>query len=185
MIYLRYIYEDGLDIITPVKHGSRWLEEKTNPLKIIDTPLYDEQLIEIPITENTYWVYRDSREHLLSALKTEIRTAIEYNTDTTENIVTKYLNGIGHHWSSTNLKTLYTYWKDYNVIPIKLSELSSLFDSNLEFKKYEYEMIGYRKTNYNDNDFILNQVGNDKMELLYKMADDDMVWLNKIINNEK
>lgn len=185
MKYLRYFYENGLDIITPVKHGTRWLEEKTNPIQILDGPLYEENLIKTPITEKTYWVYRNAREHLLSALKTEIRTSIEFGEDETERIVNLYLKNKGHHWSGDALFNLYTYWKEYNVIPIKLSELSSLFDPDLEFIRTEYEMRTYVKTDYDDNLFIINKVGKDRMEILYKMADDDSSWLEKIFNNDK
>lgn len=30
----RFKYETGLDIIAPLKHGTRWLEEETNPIGI-------------------------------------------------------------------------------------------------------------------------------------------------------
>jgi hypothetical protein len=80
---------------------------------------------------------------------------------------------------------LYKYWKEYSVIPIKLSEISSLFDPNLEFIRTEYEMRTYIKTDYDDNLFIINKVGKDRMELLYKIADDDSLWLEKIFNGEK
>jgi|LauGreDrversion4_2_1035121.scaffolds.fasta_scaffold37394_3 hypothetical protein len=185
MQYIRYFYENGLDIITPVKHGTRWLEEKTNPIQILGGPLYEENLIKTPITQNTYWVYRNSREHLISALKTEIRTSIEFGEDETERIVNLYLKNKGHHWSGNALFNLYKYWKEYSVIPIKLSEISSLFDPNLEFIRTEYEMRTYIKTDYDDNLFIINKVGKDRMELLYKMADDDSLWLEKVFNGEK
>ncbi len=185
MKYLRYFYENGLDIITPVKHGTRWLEEKTNPIQILDGPLYEENLINFPITENTYWVYRDSREHLLSALKTEIRTSIEFGEDETERIVNSYLENKGHHWSGDVLFNLYKYWKEYSVIPIKLSELSTLFPPDLKFIPAKYQMHSYIKTDYDDNLFIINKIGKVRKKLLYKMADDDSLWLEKVFNGKK
>ena len=49
----RFRYENGLDIIVPLKHGTRWLEEKTNPISIEE--IYSTKDVEA-ITKETYWV---------------------------------------------------------------------------------------------------------------------------------
>lgn len=184
MLHKRFLYESGLDIIVPLKHGTRWLEEKTSPNQIIENILYYDGELK-PISDKTYWVYREPREYLISALKTEIRTSIEFGEDRTEYIVSKFINRDGHHWSGNGLFLLYTYWLKYNVIPIKLSELSNLFDNSIEFIKSEYQMVTYTKTKYDDTLFITDKVGETRMKLLYHMADYDGVWLDKILKNER
>ncbi len=70
MVLKRFSYKNGLDIIAPCKCGTRWLERKTNPINIIGY-LHTDFIQNI--NAQTYWVYRNGNEHLLSALKNEIR----------------------------------------------------------------------------------------------------------------
>ena len=88
MVIKRFTYENGLDIIAPLKCGTRWLEEKTNPIKIEElSTLYKIE----DITKNTYWIYRVGREHLVTALRTELRHAIEFQNYETDLIVDGFI----------------------------------------------------------------------------------------------
>lgn len=180
MVYRRFQYEDGLDIIAPLKHGTRWLDEEANPNIIIEDPLSRIELKNYPITENTYWVYRDSKDHLLSALMTEIRGAIEFETDDTETIINKFLSGDTTHWSSSTYNKMYQYWNIYNFKPIHLSNISSLF--NVGFQKEKYEMQSYTKTPYDVN-YIIELVGDKTLNQLIEMVSNDEIYLNMILTN--
>jgi hypothetical protein len=179
-------YENGMDIVAPLKHGTRWLEEKTSPSLIIEYPLYNfVSNFDYLFNENTYWVYRNPIDYLMSALKTEIRTSIEYDGDQTDYIVDSFISGKGHHWSSNLYRVMYYYWKNNNIKPIHLSIISNLFSPETKFIKGEYEMNTYEKTKYQDDLFITNKVGKIRMKLLYEKMNQDSIWLDRILKNER
>lgn len=180
MVHKRFQYINGLDIIAPLKHGTRWLDEETNPIKIIEDPLSYVNLKKYPITEKTYWIYRDTKEHLLSALMTEIRGAIEFENDNVDTIINNFIKGDTTHWSSSTFKIMYQYWNKYNFQPIHLSNISSLFD--VKFKKEKYQMLQYTKTKYDVNE-IIHLVGDDVISQLTNSAKEDEVYLNLILSN--
>lgn len=182
MVHKRFQYINGLDIIAPLKHGTRWLDEETNPIKIIEDPLSRINLQKYPITEKTYWIYRDAKEHLLSALMTEIRVAIEFETDDIQTIINKFINGTATHWSPHTFKTMYQYWNKYNFISIHLSNISLLFD--VRFDKEKYEMNGYTKTKYDVN-HIMEMIDTDVLMNLLVLSESDSNYLNLILSNTR
>jgi hypothetical protein len=185
IIFVLYKYESGMEIIAPMKHGTRWLEEKTNPSSITSYPPYNfTSNFEYVFNENTYWIYRNPTDYLMSALKTEIRTSIEYDGDQTDYIVESFISGNGHHWSSNLYLVMYYYWKNNNIKPIHLSNISNLFSPDTEFIKSEYEMNQYEKTKYQDDLFITNKVGKIRMKLLYEKMNQDSIWLDRILNQD-
>jgi hypothetical protein len=185
-IFMLFKYENGMDIVAPLKHGTRWLEEKTNPISIIPYPPDNfTHNFEYVFNENTYWIYRDPIDYLMSALKTEIRTSLEYEGDKTDYIVESFISGNGHHWSSNLYLVMYYYWKNNNIKPIHLSNISNLFSPDTEFIKQAYEMNYYEKTKYQDDLFITNKVGKIRMKMLYDKMNQDSIWLDKILKNER
>ena len=183
---LLFKYEIAMDIVAPLKHGTRWLEEKTNPVSIIKYPSYNTtSSFDYVFNENTYWIYRNPIDYLMSALKTEIRTSIEFEEDQTDYIVDSFISGNGHHWSSNLYLVMYYYWKNNNIKPIHLSNISNLFSLDTEFIKEEYEMNQYEKTKYQDDLFITNKVGKIRMKMLYDKMNQDSIWLDKILKNER
>jgi hypothetical protein len=186
LIFKVFRYENGMDIVAPLKHGTRWLEEKTNPSLIIEYPLYNfVSNFDYVFNENTYWIYRNPIDYLMSALKTEIRTSIEFDGDQTDYIVDSFISGYGHHWNSNLYLIMYYYWKNNNIKPIHLSIISNLFSPETEFIKEEYEMNTYEKTKYQDDLFIINKVGKIRMKLLYEKMNQDSIWLDRILKNER
>ena len=179
MVLKRFTYENGLDIIAPLKCGTRWLENETNPIKIEE--LSTTYKIE-NITKNTYWVYRVGREHLVSALRTEIRTALEFQEDNTDSIVDGFIKGMGTHWSPILFRYMYSYWNRIEFNVIELNHLSNLF-VGVEYDSKNYDMSGYIKTKHTKED-IIQLVGSTKMNILYEQSDRDSVWLTKILNKE-
>ena len=180
MVLKRFTYENGLDIITPLKCGTRWLEEKTNPIKIEELWLPTNKIQRI--TKDTYWVYRVSREHLVSALRTEIRTALEFQEDNIDSIVDGFIKGMGTHWSPILFTYMYSYWNRIEFNVIELNDLSNLF-VGVEYDSKNYDMNYYTKTKHTKED-IIQLVGSTKMNILYEQSDRDSVWLTKILNKE-
>lgn len=179
MVLKRFTYENGLDIIAPLKCGTRWLEEKTNPIKIEElSTTYKIQ----NITKNTYWVYRVGREHLVTALRTEIRNDMEFFEDNTDLIVDGFIKGIGTHWSPTLFKYMYSYWNRIEFNVVELKHLSNLF-VGVEYDSKNYDMNYYLKTKHTKED-IIELVGSTKMNELYELSDRDYKWLTKILNKE-
>jgi hypothetical protein len=179
MVLKRFTYENGLDIIAPLKCGTRWLEEKTNPIKIEE--LYTTNKIQ-NITKDTYWVYREGREHLVTALRTEIRTALEFGVDDVDSIMNFFLNGTAGHWSPMLFRYMYSYWNRIEFNVIELNDLSNLF-VGVEYDSKNYDMNHYTKTKHTKED-IIQLVGSTKMNKLYEQSDIDWVWLTKILNKE-
>ncbi len=178
-------YENEMNIVAPLKHGTRWLEEKTNPISIIQYPPYNfTSNFEYVFNENTYWIYRNPTDYLMSALKTEIRTSIEYDGDQTDYIVDSFISGTSLHWNYNLNLIMYYYWKNNNIKPIHLSNISNLFSPETEFIKEEYEMNSYEKTKYQDDLFITNKVGKIRMKLLYEKMNQDSIWLDRILNQD-
>lgn len=178
MVIKRFTYENGLDIIAPLKCGTRWLEEKTNPIKIEELWLAANKIQNI--TKDTYWVYRVGREHLVSALRTEIRTSIEFNVGNIDSIIDGFINGIGTHWSPELYKYMYSCWNRTEFNLIYLNDLSDLF-IGIEYDSKNYDMYHYDKTKHTKDD-IIKLVGSDRMDKLYELSNKDIIWLNKILN---
>ena len=176
----RFRYKTGLDIIVPLKHGTRWLEEKTNPISIEE--IYSMKGIQ-GITKETYWVYREPREHMVSALRTEIRIGIEFDEDSKDVIIDKFKTDMGLHWSPTLYESLYQYWNEigFNLIPLK--DLSNSF-IGIEFASKNYNMGNFVKAKHTTED-IIELIGSIELNELYKMCDKDELWLKRILNNEK
>jgi hypothetical protein len=177
----RFNYETGLDIIAPLKHGTRFLEEETNPMSIEDE-LYLQNEID-KITNKTYWIYREPKKHMVSALRTEIRTCIEFNEGSVESIIDGYINGNGTHWSKELYKYVYRYWNNVGFNLIHLNDLSNLFPK-IDYTPTKYDMGNFEKAKHTTED-IIELVGSTKMDELYKLCDEDEMWLNRILNNER
>ena len=185
MVLKRFTYENGLDIIAPLKCGTRWLEEKTNPIKIEE--LWFEELW-LPtnkiqrITKDTYWVYRDGKEHLLSALKTEIRGVIEFGGGDIDAIINSFLNGTGTHWSPILFNYMYNHWNRIEFKVIELTYLSNLFTG------ISYDPMDYNFNHYNNStdvtSTIIEMVNTDSLNKLYSMVENDKPYLTKILNKE-
>jgi hypothetical protein len=174
----RFRYENGLDIIAPLKHGTRWLEEKTNPIKI-------ELFFDVTngITKETYWVYREPIKHLLTALRTEIRSGIEWDGDSKVVIIDKFKTNVGLHWSPTLYEYVYELWDKIGFNLIHLKDLSNLFPG-IEYLPIDYDMSNFAKAKHTTED-IMELVGVMELSELFKMCDKDGLWLKRILNNER
>jgi hypothetical protein len=179
MILKRFKYENGLDIIAPLKNGTRWLEEYTNPIKLEElSTIYKIK----NITKDTYWVYRDGKKHLESALRTEIMGSIEFNNGDVNQIISSFLNGTGTHWSPIIFNYMYNHWNRIEFKVIELNDLSNLF-TGIPYDPSEYNFNNYDKIS-NDMPNILKIVDTDSLNELYSMVENDKPYLTKILNKE-
>lgn len=181
MVLRRFIYDNGLDIIAPLKCGTRFLENETKWKETVELSSY-----EIPrakITNDTYFVWRDGMEWLISALKTEIRGELEFNeTPDIDRILNEYQNGIGTHWSNTIYKDLHKIWNRREFKLIELKELSNLFPDS-EFERDNYKMLWYHKTSY-DTDEIMKWIPKDIFDKLCEDVEKDREWLDLLLKRE-
>ena len=119
----RYIYKSGLDIIAPLKCGTRWLEGfdvenriDTFGLHITDLPQH--------IHSGTTFIYRPIREHFYSAVGTEWAMALDRDI---LDIITQIERGEGHgHWNPHLYQKLYPLWSKTPFRFWKLRALSEL-----------------------------------------------------------
>jgi len=182
MVLKRFTYESGLDIITPLKCGTRWLQQETNPLLMEEYNTMNFMSKLVGITNKTYWVYRDNREHLVSALRTEIRSSIEFNEENIELIIDRFINGTATHWSPELYRYMYSYWNRTEFNLVHLKDLSNLFPG-VQYSSNNYDMNNYNKTKHTKEDTI-KLVGSIKMNELYKLLDKDIIWLDKMFKKE-
>ncbi len=180
MILKRFTYKNGLDIIAPLKCATRWLEEKTNPIKIEELWLPTDKIQNI--TKDTYWVYRDGKKHLESALRTEIMGSIEFKGKNLELVIDSFLNGTGTHWSPIIFKYMYNDWNRIKFNVIELNHLSNLF-TGIPYDPSEYNFNNYHKIS-NNISTILKMVDTDSLNKLYNMVENDKPYLTKILNKE-
>jgi hypothetical protein len=182
MVKQRFIYDNGLDIISPLKCGTRWLAQNTTPMEVITYGFHKAIGAfrpELPLTNNTIWVYRPPDEHLISALHTEIRANINYDTytisESINKVVTSFLSGNGNHWSPYLFKHIYELRKEYRFQIIKLSELSTLFPSDIKYNPKEY----FDDSQW-DKDGIMEIVGKESMYNLMRCTNEEFEWMKKV-----
>jgi hypothetical protein len=182
MVKQRFIYDNGMDIISPLKCGTRWLTQNTTPKEVITYAFH--QAIgafrpELPLTKDTIWVYRPPDEHLISALHTEIPFNVNYDkytlSESIDKVVTSFLNGSGTHWSPYLFKHIYELRREYWFQICKLSELSTLFPSDLE-----YDPIDYLDNSKWDKEDIIEVIGKESMYKLMRCTNEEFEWMKRV-----
>lgn len=133
----RYIFESGLDVIAPLKCGTRWLEGLDVDTRIHRSGFHIEDLNE-NVHSGTTFIWRPVREHFLSALKTELSTTSSELYD----IVMEMQRGLCDHWSGDLYRELYSIWSETPFRFHKLRALSELTPSAGELK-WNSTMYGF------------------------------------------
>jgi hypothetical protein len=173
----RYIYKSGLDIIAPLKCGTRWLEGfdvenriKTFGLHATDLPNH--------IHSGTTFIWRPVRQHFLSAIQTELSICPE---KTPFDVITEMESGICDHWYPYLYKELYTIWSQNPFRFHKLRALSLLTPSARELK---WNSTMYRFPNPNEWDSVedaLNTLSPKHIIRLEKLISKEEKWLKKML----
>ena len=181
MVLKRFIYENGLDIVAPLKCGTRFLENETKWVECSE--ISSKEIPRTRIKRNTCFVWRDGMEWLISALKTEIRHQIEYNENPDiDKILNEFQTNIGGHWSNTIYRDLYKLWNVKEFELIELKDLSTLFPDS-KFVRENYKMHSYLKTTY-DTEELLQRIPKNVFDKLCEDVERDKVWLELLIKRE-
>jgi hypothetical protein len=132
MSFKRYIFKSGLDIIAPLKCGTRWLNEFDieERIDMLQFASYDEELAQNIHSDITF-IWRPVREHFISAIKTEWNASP--NKDIWD-IITEMEFGRCYHWYPYMYKKLYPLWLKFGFKFHKLRALSQLTPSASEYK---------------------------------------------------
>jgi hypothetical protein len=173
----RYIYKSGLDIIAPLKCGTRWLEGfdvenriKTFGLHATDLPNH--------IHSGTTFIWRPVREHFYSALKTELSIHSEKSPF---DVVTEMESGICDHWYPYLYKELYTIWSQN---PFRFHKLRALSSLTPNAKELEYSTTMYKfalPTEWDNVEDALNTLSPKHIIRLEKLISEEEKWLKKML----
>jgi len=179
-MFKRYIFETGLDIIAPLKCGTRWLEGLDVNKR---THLFDFRIEELKknIHSGTTFIWRPVREHFVSAMITELATRPE---KTPSDIITLMESGICGHWYPYLYKELYDIWSQTPFRFYKLRALSELNQSTIEL---EYNSTSYDfrlPTEWDSIESVLNTVSPKHIILLNKLIDDENNCLTSILKSQ-
>jgi hypothetical protein len=118
----RYIYKSGLDVIAPLKCGTRWLEYLDVENRIDTFGLHITDLKE-HIHSGTTFIWRGVREHFVSAVQTEWSMAPDRSI---WDIITQMESGECGHWNPNLYRELYPLWEKTPFRFHKLRALSEL-----------------------------------------------------------
>jgi hypothetical protein len=193
MILSRYEYEDREPIITIPKCGTRFVRN-SNWINIVDIDIYsDTNTPPTDITQNTIVMYRNTYEHIISAIQTDyvwgnIEGRIHINEPRKRDwnldiIVQNIIDDKSEHWSPNLYKNLYHAWNIFGFKMMHLSKLSEFFDYKIEYKPEFYD--SHKMKHFKTKDEILSMISKDKLDELYILCDKDELWLKRILNNER
>jgi|688.fasta_scaffold420596_2 hypothetical protein len=180
MILKRYWYSGGFNITAPLKCGTRWLADYTEPLGFSKYEShYELSKLYVGKDKINYFLYREPSEHFITALHTEVLTyAREKNLESLnlKPIVDRFKINYGEHWSLNLWEKLYEDIPNMerNFDFVNLKNLSKLFNNKFPHKKEEY-------------DFLNNKLHLTKPELLIKLKKEypnEWIYFNEIIKKE-
>jgi len=166
----RYIFKSGLDIIAPLKCGTRWLDGFDVENRIDTYSIGIEDLKE-NIHSGTTFIWRPVKEHFLSAIETDYHVEPD-RTDIWESIV--HYQKYGGHWYPYLYKKLYPIWKKTRFRFWKLRALSEL-----------NEIASSMPYHFNKYDFIVPKGYSTADEALNSLSPNHTNRLNKFIGDEE
>lgn len=176
----RYIFKSGLDIIAPLKCGTRWLEGLDTEQR---TQRITFNVLELPvhIHSGTTFIWRDVREHFHSALQTELAS---YTEKTPFDVVTEMESGICDHWYPYLYKELYPLWSKTPFQFHKLRALSELNSSAGELK-YISTTYGFRlPTKWDSIESVLSSLSPKHLIRLERLIGDEEKWLKSMLKRQ-
>jgi hypothetical protein len=176
-ILKRYIYKSGLDVIAPLKCGTRWLEGLD-----IDTRThritFDTSELSPHIHSGTTFIWRPVREHFHSAIKTELSICPE---KTPFDVITEIESGTCDHWYPHLYKEVYTIWEK---TPFRFHKLRALSLLTPNAKELDYGSNWYDfklPIEYNTIEKILNTLSPKHIIRLEKLISEEEKWLKKML----
>jgi hypothetical protein len=173
----RYIYKSGLDIIAPLKCGTRWLDGFDVENRIDTYSIGIEDLKE-NIHSGTTFIWRGVREHFLSAIETDYYVEPD-RTDIWESIL--HYQKYGGHWYPYLYKKLYHIWKKTHFRFWKLRGLSELNDiasiMPYNFKQYHFIV----PEGYSSAEQSINSLSFKHLNRLEKLISEEEKWLKLMV----
>jgi exonuclease VII small subunit len=178
----RYIFKSGLDIVAPLKCGTRWLDEFNieERIDMFELTSHNNELEE-HIHSGTTFIWRPVREHFISAIQTEWKA--KPNKDIWD-IITEMEIGTSAHWHVHLYKKLYPLWLKFGFKFYKLRALSQLTLSASELKwtsnLYTFPLpIGHITV-----DEALKSLSPKQSIKIKKLIDEEENWLKLMIESQ-
>ena len=173
----RYIFKSGLDIIAPLKCGTRWLEgfDVENRIDTFGLHITD---LKKHIHSGTTFIWRGVREHFVSAVQTE--WAMTPDRDMLD-IITQIERGECGHWNPYLYKKLYPIWQKTGFQFYKLRALSGLTPSANEME-YTTSLYAFPKpTKWDNVEEALNSLSPKHIIRINRFIGEEEKWLKLMI----
>lgn len=172
----RYVFKSGLDIIAPRKCGTRWLESLDWELDNSTNTGEVYKNLSKHIHNGTIFIWRPVREHMLSALKTEL--SFHHTEKSPFDIVTEMEAGICDHWYPYLYKELYPIWSNTPFRFLKLRALSELNSSQPpSTTTYEFNV----PEKWDNVESALNSLSSEHITRLERLIGDEEKWIKLMI----
>lgn len=202
MIIKKFTYTNqNTKIFAPLKCGTRWLENHTTPDNVEE--IRHSNFLNIKISnDNCFLVYRDIKEHFVSALYTEY---LWYNYNPIENtkafetkknkpipptfikykdfnLLFKKLTTLGGHYIPNFWETFYKKKNKNDFRLIHLNDLSSLFENkNGIYDKTEFD-FSKEYLNQPTKEDVYNMLNTEQLDVLNKLIQKENYYLNEILS---
>jgi hypothetical protein len=193
MILKRYMYENRPPIIVIPKCGTRFVNGSNwKDVDEIDIST-DSNREYSPIASDSIMIYRNPREHIISAIQTDYVWGNYYGKkqhiegslrkSNLNIIIQNMFEDNSDHWSPNLYKNIYNIWNKTNFKMLHVSNLSELFDNKIQYNSKMFD--SHNMPNYKSKEEILSMIPKDKLNHLYKLCDEDEFWLNRILIDKK
>lgn len=201
MIIKKFTYTiKNIIVFTPLKCGTRWLEKYTTP-DSIEEIRYSDFLNIKTSNDSCFLVYRDVKEHFVSALYTEYLSynhiAIE-GTDAytsqqkltsfykqkykTFDLLFKKLTELGGHYIPDFWERFYKKKNKIDFKLIHLNNLSSLFENkNTLYDKTEFD-FSKEYLNQPTKEDVYNMLSTGQLDILNNIIEKENYYLNEILS---
>ena len=179
MLLKRYRYKNGLDIIAPLKCGTRWLEGLNPSGKIYQTDFRISDLSK-NVHSGTTFIYRPIWEHLKSAIETELSLGLDVKS-----LITHLKSESLDHWNPNLYKELYPLWKEYGFRFYKLKDLSNISISSGTSGPYEHSMYKFKlPPQWKSVDSVLEEFPYNDIVKLKRAVMNEEMWLKMMVGTE-
>jgi hypothetical protein len=167
----RYIYQNGLDIVAPLKCGTRFLGELDpgNRLNLRERNGFPIDAMNGNIHSETIFIWRPVREHIKSAIQTELAMRKPLM-----DLITELEGDMCVHWSPHLYKKLYPIWDGLRFRFWKLRNISAL--------SKEAESMNYNSHRY---DFKLPKEYTDVDTAINSLSPKHKIRLERLISEEE
>jgi hypothetical protein len=176
----RYIFKSGLDIVAPLKCGTRWLEGLDVDTRI-DTIQFHIEDISNHIHSGTTFIWRPVREHFVSALTTELSV---WPDKSPFDVISEMEEGICDHWCTYLYKKLYTIWSKTPFRFHKLRALSELTPTARELKYVSTAYDFHLPIQWDGIEHILSSISPKHIIRLERLISEEEKWLELMIESQ-